>query len=148
MAERYHLSGTYFEGCRCATACPCGDDCPTSRCDVAVGWRIEEGSVAGTDLSGLSVVGVYSTPDFADGRVDASLIIDQRANAEQQRLLREIFTGRRGGQLARLRPLTGEFREVKTAPIEFADAGGRGRLRVPGVLEGELEAVRGARFFQ
>lgn len=143
MSKRYSLSGTYFEGCRCASPCPCGNHCPTSRCDVAVGWHIDRGSVGATDLSGLNVIGVYNTPDdFANGELNASLYLDQRADHEQQQALREIFTGQRGGQMARMRQFMGDFHEVRTAPIEFNSAGGRGTLRVPGVIEGELEHVQ------
>lgn len=150
MSERHHISGTFFEGCRCQGHCPCDNSCPTARCNLAVGWHIDQGSLNAIDVSGLNVVGVFETPDnFANGAgARASLYLDQRANPDQQQALKEIFTGQLGGQMGRMRPFMGEFQQIKTAPIELSHAGGRSTLRVPGVIEGELEYAQTGQFLQ
>lgn len=87
MNARYHLSGTTLEGCNCPSPCPCSTACPTDRCDVAIGWHIDQGSAGAVDLSGLNVIGIYQTPDAPMGDFRARLSIDEKATPQQRHAL-------------------------------------------------------------
>ncbi len=45
MAEKWNLSGTYFETCNCEVACPCVFLSPpsTGECTVLVAWHVDKG---------------------------------------------------------------------------------------------------------
>ncbi len=73
--------------------------------DLAVlGWNVTKGSWQGTDLSGLSVVGVIRAKHtlgdvyHSSYPVKAVLIVDSRANVEQRQAL-QSFAKRMGGDL-------------------------------------------------
>jgi hypothetical protein len=53
MAEKWKVSGTYFEGCNCTISCPCIFlNAPTEgECTLLVGWHIEQGSFGNVALT-------------------------------------------------------------------------------------------------
>jgi hypothetical protein len=64
MAESWKVSGTYFEACNCAAACPCVFlSAPTEgQCTVMLAWHIEQGSSGGVKLNGLNVALLAHSP--------------------------------------------------------------------------------------
>jgi hypothetical protein len=100
--------------------------------DLAVmGWKIDQGSLDGTNLDGLSVMGViHSSNTLGDVTpsvypMKAVLVIDERADAEQ-RLALKAFAQKMGGQLL------ADVVRVEYQPIEFslADNGVHSRKAV------------------
>lgn len=86
------------------------------------GWKVNKGSFQGTDISGLSVVGVVKANSTL-GNVHASaypvrsmIIVDEKANAAQ-RLALKAFAQRMGGDLLQ------DVVALDSAPIEFIIAG-------------------------
>ena len=64
MAESWKVSGTYFEACNCAAACPCVFlSAPTEgNCTVILAWHIDQGSFGGASLNGLNVALLAHSP--------------------------------------------------------------------------------------
>ncbi len=62
-------------------------------------WFIREGEVAGTDVSGLVILGVRP-PESGSGGALHVLLLDERATPQQVRAVRDAFQGGHGGTLA------------------------------------------------
>jgi len=146
MAETWRLSGTYFESCNCAAACPCvflskpteGD------CTVLIGWHIDKGKDGDVDLAGLNVaLAVLSPGHMLQTQWKAAVYVDERASEAQRNALLRIFGGQAGGHPARLATHIGEIVGVTFVPIEFAVAGGSHSLKIPGIAEVEIATVAG-----
>ncbi len=146
MAESWKVSGTYFEACNCAAACPCVFlSAPTEgECTVMVAWHIEQGSSAGTTLNGLNVAILAHAPGhMLQTKWKVALYLDEQASADQQKALGEIFSGQAGGHLAVLGPLIGEVMGVKAVPIQYSANGKERSLRIPNIAEVDIEALEG-----
>jgi hypothetical protein len=71
-------------------------------------------------------------------------LVDERGTAEQREALLDAFTGKLGGPLGDLwTALIGEVKGVEFVPISHEVAGGSGILRVPDLVETEMEPYRG-----
>ena len=53
----YDISGKLLEVCSCDVLCPCwvGEDPDQGTCDSALAWQVEQGSIEGVDVSGLTL---------------------------------------------------------------------------------------------
>ena len=68
-------------------------------CEGALSWHILEGSADEIDLSGLAVATANRYSDDEEGSPWTwMLYVDERADADQQRAIEEIWTGRAGGE--------------------------------------------------
>jgi len=146
MAESWKVNGTYFEACNCATACPCVFlSAPTEgQCTALVAWHIDQGSFGSASLNGLNVALLAHSPGhMLQTKWKVALYLDERASAEQQQALGGIFSGQAGGHLAALAPLIGEVMGVKAVPIEYSASGKQRSLRIPKVVEADIEALEG-----
>jgi len=144
----WKVEGDYFEACNCESICPCIflNDPSHGDCKLAIAWHIERGHFSSTRLDGLNAVGIFYTPgNMVKGpKWRAALYLDQRASQDQAEALGKIFSGQAGGFLANVAALIGEVVGVRAVPIEFAVDGKRRRLRIPGVLQLDIEGVTGA----
>ena len=64
MADKWRLSGTYFEACNCEAACQCvflGPPDP-GECTILVGWHIDSGTMGDVSLDGLNVDSFVERP--------------------------------------------------------------------------------------
>jgi hypothetical protein len=77
---RYRLEGTVIEAAGSTT------------------WIIREGEVAGTDVSGLVILGVRP-PDSGSADAAHVLLLDERATPQQVQAVRDVFDGGHGGPL-------------------------------------------------
>ncbi len=146
MAESWKLEGTYFEACNCDVACPCVLLRPPTQgeCRALVAWHIDSGHLGGHKLDGLNVaLGLHSPGTLTDGNWKVALYLDERASADQQQALTQIFGGQVGGHPAKLASYIGEVLGISTAPIEYVAQGKRRSLRLGQVGEMEIEAVGG-----
>lgn len=95
----FRVRGTYFESCNCDAICPCrmvggipGGRSTHGVCFGVLSWRIDEGSLASTDLAGLNVVLVCSYDDDEPGSPWSIVLhVDSRADEQQHRALEHIF---------------------------------------------------------
>lgn len=140
------MNGTYFEACSCETVCPCIFESPPSHgdCSVLYAWRIDEGVFHGVNLSGFNV----ALAAFAGGHMQkvkwlAALYIDERADADQRHALETIFTGKAGGFPEALVSFFEKFSGVKYVPIDYRFAGKSRAVRIPGILEAKIHAIKG-----
>jgi hypothetical protein len=130
----YSLQGTLIEACSCGVNCPCwiGEDPDLGECFAIVAYGLDRGQIRGVDVSGLNLVLICRIPgNVLAGNWEVVALVDERATDEQRDLLLGAFTGKLGGPLADLARLVGSVR------------GGAGTLRIPGMVEAEMEPYRG-----
>ena len=144
MNDKWKLAGTYFEACNCNIACPCTFlSAPTTgECKALVGWHIDNGNFENINLSGFNVaMAIHAPGHMLEVKWQAALYLDETASEEQQKALTQIFTGQVGGHPAMLVSFVGEVLGIKSAPIEYEAKGKQRRLKIPDVLETEIEAL-------
>ena len=146
MTADWKLEGLYFEACNCDAACPCVFlSAPTTgECTVIIGWHIEHGNFAGTDLGGLNVVRAIHTPGpMLEVEWIAALYLDDRASEAQSEALTRIFTGQVGGSPSKLASHIGTDLGVRSLPIDFRADGKKRSVSIPDVVEVEIAAIFG-----
>jgi len=143
----YSLQGTLIEACSCNVNCPCwiGEDPDLGECFAIVAYGIEHGQIRDLDVSGLNVVLVCHIPgNVLAGNWQIVALVDERGNEEQRGALLDAFTGKHGGPLGDLwMALIGEVKGVEFVPISHEVVGGSGILRIPDLVETEMEPYRG-----
>jgi hypothetical protein len=72
------------------------------------------------------------------------VFVDDKATDAQQEALLNVYTGKLGGPVAELAQLIGEVVGVERAPITFNLEKGKGRLKIGGALDAEMEPFDGA----
>jgi hypothetical protein len=141
VATKWRVRGRYFESCNCDPICPCRriDGVPGGRsthgvCTGVLSWLIEDGSAAGTDLSGLAVAMAIRYDDDEPGSPWSwVLYLDERGSPEQHEALEAIFTGRLGGDAETHFPWVWKASDlvaVRRVAIEHDHASRRQRLRI------------------
>lgn len=143
----YSLEGTLIEACSCNVNCPCwiGEDPDLGECFAIVAYGIERGQIRDVDVSGMNLVLICHIPgNVLAGNWQVVALVDERGTQEQRNALLDAFTGKLGGPLGDLwEALIGEVKGVEFVPISHAVAGGAGSLRVPDLVETEMEPYRG-----
>jgi hypothetical protein len=146
-ATVYSLEGTLIEACSCNVNCPCwiGEDPDLGECFAIVAYGIERGHVRDVDVSGLNVVLIAHIPgNVLAGNWKVVALVDERATEAQRSALLDVFTAKLGGPLGDLwEALIGEVKGVEFVPIDHEVAGGKGVLRIPGLVETDMEPYRG-----
>ncbi len=109
-------------------------------------WHIAKGHYGSTKLDGLNVVAMFHAPGHmvTGPKWNAALYLDAKAKPEQAEALGKIFGGQAGGSLAQVATLIGSLKGIKSTNIEFEKKGRSRKVRIPNVLELEIEAVKGA----
>jgi len=146
VAEKWNISGTYFETCNCEVACPCVflSAPSTGECTVFIGWHIEKGNFGGVDLAGLNAaLAVYSPGHMLEVPWKAALYLDSAASEAQNKAIAQIFSGQAGGHPAVLGQHIGEVLGVKNTAIKYQAEGKRRRLQIDGVADAEIAALKG-----
>lgn len=143
----WQVSGDYFETCSCDYLCPCLyrnlEAQPTKgSCAVALAFHIDKGRYGDVVLDGLNfVVAARSPGRMIEGNWSVGLILDERANQEQQQALSAIASGQAGGPMANLSPLIGQFLGAESQPIDYQKNGKSRSISIPGFLDQALEGV-------
>jgi len=149
MAEKWTISGEYFESCNCDLICACLVQAPTprDRCDAALAFHINEGTYGQTALNGLNAVLVVSFPGpgkMRNGNWTAAVYVDEKGSNAQREALGDIFSGKAGGTPGAIfAGLVSKFLGVKSAPISFDINGNERKLSIPNILEIDIAAVTG-----
>ncbi|MDP9237459.1 MAG: DUF1326 domain-containing protein [Chloroflexota bacterium] len=143
----YQLEGTLLEVCSCGILCPCwvGEDPDGGECFSFLSHSFKKGQIDGIDVSGLSIVSVVHIPGnvLAPKSWKLVMFIEEKASPEQRDAIQRAYTGQLGGPLADLAGLVGEVLGVEYAPIEHEMAGGKGTLRIKGIIDADMEPYRG-----
>jgi hypothetical protein len=142
----WKLEGSYFETCSCDLVCPCTASlalgATRERCNVTLVFRIKDGDVEGTDVSGLTVAAVADTPKImSEGNWRLGVFIDAAASDEQAEKLGAVFSGALGGPMEAMGPLIGENLGLERAPIEVREDGLRHSVRIGNAIDFEVEDV-------
>lgn len=146
--SRWWAAGLIFENCSCQSICP-GHVHFEQYCtyDPCVGYwaiRFVEGELETVSLAGLHAVVAYESPrHMIEGNWTEVLIVDQAADADQRRAVEAILRGEVGGPWEILARFVGTWLPTRYLPIRVDDEERLKRIRVDGVLESEVEVLRG-----
>ncbi|HUP55777.1 MAG TPA: DUF1326 domain-containing protein [Methylomirabilota bacterium] len=144
----YEIEGRLLEVCSCNVLCPCwvGEDPDFKTCDTTIAWGIENGSIEGVSVDGLTMAVSAHIPKniLIPKSWKAVVYVDERATPEQEGVLLKLFTGQLGGAIADLAGLIGEVVAVERAPIAFTVDGGKGTLSIGNRVEAEMAPFMGA----
>jgi hypothetical protein len=139
VTPAWRVAGTYFESCNCDPICPCrrtggaeGGKSTHGICDFALSWCVKQGHYGDTSLDGLVTVMVGSYTDLEKWTPwQVALLVDERASAEAQAALADIFLGRAGGTpMANFTQAIGTVRLVRPASIKLDHSRGHERIDV------------------
>jgi hypothetical protein len=143
----YALHGSLIEACSCNVNCPCwiGEDPDLGECFAIVAYGIDSGEIRGLDVSSLNLVLIAHIPgNVLAGNWEIVALVDERGTPEQREALLDAFTGKLGGPLGDLwEALIGNVKGVEFVPITHEVAGGSGVLRIPDMVETEMDPYRG-----
>ena len=142
----YHVEGDLLEVCDCGVLCPCwvGEDADNGTCDAIVAYRVEKGTIDGTDVSGLTLALMVHIPgNILKGNWRIAVVVDERASKVQEDALLAVWTGKMGGPIADFAGLIGEVVGVVRAPITFDVKEGRGTLKIAGYADALMAPFKG-----
>jgi hypothetical protein len=149
-APQWHLSGDWFDVCKCNIPCPCYfAQAPTfGDCEGTLVWHIREGRYSDVVLDGLNILALSAFTGniwAGDTKAAIGIFFDEHADERQREALQAIFGGQAGGWPAGFAELIGDMRGIEFAPIEFevADDLGSWSARIPGRVEARAEALTG-----
>lgn len=142
----WSLKGSYAETCSCELMCPCNlsfDHGATyDFCRATLAFKIRDGEVEGTDISGRKVVVIIDTPKvMTEGNWRVGVVIDDEATDEQAEKLTQVFTGQLGGPMGGIAPLVGELLGVERGRIEIEQDGLRHTVRAGDGIDFEIEDI-------
>jgi hypothetical protein len=141
----YQLEGRLLEVCDCKVLCPCwiGEDPDNGTCDSMQAYRIDNGSIEGVDVAGLTVAEIDHIPgNILQGNIRGVFFVDNQATPEQEEVLKKAWSGSLGGPLAEVAQLYGEIRWER-APITFTVEEGKGTLIIESIAEAVMQPYRG-----
>jgi len=142
----YKLEGRMLEACTCNAICPCwvGEDPDSGTCHGTIAWHFDKGEIDGVDVSGLTFAVLLHIPVNAlAGNWRIVACVDDKASAEQEKAILDVYTGEKGGPVADLAQLIGEVVAVERAPITFDIAEGKGQLKIGTRLDAEINPFEG-----
>ena len=100
MAEPWQLNGQVLIACNCDWGCPCNFNArpTTGQCEGGWTWHVDHGTYGDVALDGLNW-SVYAKWPGAihEGKGEALLLIDDRADAKQRRAIEVLLEGKSGG---------------------------------------------------
>jgi hypothetical protein len=147
----WRMKAREFVNCNCAYGCPCQFNAlPTyGDCRAVVAVEITEGHHGTTRLDGLKAVALLAWPGpIHEGKGEALIVVDERANPAQREALLRILSGQDtepGATIYQVFSTTfAKVHDPLFRPIDLVvDIDGRkARLAVPGVVEGRGEPIR------
>jgi hypothetical protein len=144
----YQLSGTYISSCNCSSICPCpmgeAPTAPEGMCYAMLAFRIETGTLDGTDLAGVNFAVLAQIPNrLTEGNLTGGIVVDEAASDEQASAIERIMTGREGGEWAEFAPMFTTFHPLERARITFSD-GEAPSVSIGSGTEIEFEPFRGS----
>ncbi|HKY54003.1 MAG TPA: DUF1326 domain-containing protein [Anaerolineales bacterium] len=127
----WNLSGKMVESCTCNLLCPCWFgvkelmNFDKDYCGGTILFRVDRGDSNGTNLTGLDVVLAvdFPGPTLFDGNGTARLLIDERADSNQQKAIEEIMQGKKGGPMTIVSQLANKWLPTQKTKIEVKDDG-------------------------
>ena len=142
----YTLEGSILEVCDCNVLCPCwiGENPDNGTCDSIIAYHIDQGTIEGVDVSGLTMAMLAHIPgNVLDGNFRVVAYLDDKASQHQIEALLAAFGGKLGGPLEDMAKLVGETVAVVPATINFSVEEGRGTLQIGDEAEAIMEPYLG-----
>lgn len=139
-----------FANCNCSYGCPCQfNGLPThGHCRAVAGIQIDTGHHGTTKLDGLKAAGIFRWPGaIHEGKGEAAIIIDERADKAQREALLRILSGQDTEPGSTVFNVFASTLEKVHDPIfsridfEVDIDRRRARLVVPGVIEMRGEPI-------
>jgi hypothetical protein len=147
----YAMEGQFLEACDCAVPCPCwfDRDPHEGECTGLLAWHIEQGTIDGVDVSGLTAVSVSShsghrAEAVKQAKMRIRLFVNAEASDKQQRAVERAFTGALGGPLGELAEMTDAAPGIERAPIAYSTGEGSTRLIVGSAAEAAMSTLVGS----
>ena len=147
-SSTWWAKGLLFENCSCHLLCPAHVSFK-QRCDgdVCVGhWAIHiaQGRFDTLAIDDLNVAVLYQSPAVMyEGDWRERLYIDERADGPQRKALDSIFSGTAGGPWEILAQFVSTRLDTKFVPVHFEETEDVKQMRVPGVFDTTVKAIRG-----
>ena len=144
----YEIEGRLLEVCTCNVLCPCwvGEDPDFKTCDTTIAWGIEKGTIEGVSVDGLTMAVSAHIPKniLIPKSWKAVVYVDERATAEQEGVLLQLFTGQLGGAIADLAGSDRRSRRRGTRPDQLHRRWRQGTLKIGSRVEAEMAPFVGA----
>lgn len=142
----YQLEGNLLEVCTCKAICPCwvGEDPDGGSCKGTIAYQIEQGTIDGVDVSGLTLGLLADIPGNAmAGNWKVAIFVDDRATAEQEEAMLAAFTGQKGGPLVDVAQVVGEVASIERAKIDVDVNEGSGSLQIGDAMAADMQGLKG-----
>jgi hypothetical protein len=119
---------------------------PTAgHCDLPAVFHIESGAFGDVELADLTVVLAIHIPGrMSEGDWQVAPYLPAAASEAQRAALEKIFLGQAGGPMARVAAVVSRWHAPRVVPITYTAAGFRRHVRIPDVLDIEVDAILGA----
>jgi hypothetical protein len=145
--DAWWAKGLLFENCDCRLLCPAhlnyNNLCDNERCHSHWAIHFDEGELAGVRIDGLNVFILFDTPQrMIDGGWRQAIYLDERCDETQAAALESMFRGEVGGNWVILAGLVSDRLETRRVSIEYRDEGKRKSMRIDGLLETSVEAIK------
>ena len=146
--EKWWAKGLLFENCNCTSVCPghisFRQPCTHERCLGYWAMQITGGRQGEVSLAGLNVFIANDTPQvmFEGGWIQ-EVFIDERADAEQRKILEDIFLGKIGSGWAVLSQFVADRLTTRYVPIHISAENGKMAISIDGVLESTVKGKKG-----
>lgn len=142
----FRIRADSVEACSCAHGCNCQfAGFPNEGiCEFIIGYDVREGHFGDVDMTGVKAAVIARYPNaIHEGNGHVVLLVDEQATNEQVKALTSILSGEHGGMpWEALAGTITRFEGPIRAPIEIRYQGRRSSVRIPGVIELELEPMR------
>ena len=144
----YRITGHSTEFCSCHATCPCAFGLPPDRgrCTGVFSFHIESGQAGGVDLKDTYALlaASFGPAPWTAGGFTAALILDSHASHAQRDALKQILTGKMGGDAAGLAALIGDLKGVFEAPISYRHHDGHVTVSAGEMVKAEGKTFRSA----
>lgn len=142
----FRIRADSVEACSCAHGCNCQfAGFPNEGiCEFIIGYEVREGHFGEVDMAGVKAAVIAKYPNaIHEGNGHVVLLVDEQATTEQVNALASILSGEHGGMpWEALAGTIARFEGPISAPIDIRYQGRRSSVRIPGVIELELEPMR------
>jgi hypothetical protein len=144
----YRIKGHSTEFCSCHATCPCAFGLPPDRgrCTGVFSFHIESGKADGVDLANTYAIlcSSFGPTPWTAGGFDAVLILDTNGTKPQRDAIKNILTGKMGGDAAGLAALIADLKGVVEAPIAYKHHEGHITVSAGKFVEAEGKTFRAA----
>jgi hypothetical protein len=144
-AVTWKLAGTVIVACNCDFGCPCNFNAlPTQgKCEGQWTWHVEEGTFGDTKLDGLNFTVAVNWPGaIHEGGGEAVILVDERADEEQQEAIATLVGGTVGGPWGILAWTWPTVHGPKAVPYEIELDDVNSRVRAGSSLEIESTPIK------